>query len=439
MRSEKILILGAGLAGLTTAFFLKRQGIKSILFEQNAKVGGLCNSCKKKGFVFDYSGHLLHFRDPNIRNLVKDWLGANLNYHKRRAFVFFNNNFIPYPFQSNLKFLPKDLSEVCLKDFLSVKKSYSIHNNGDNFLNWMRKNFGDGICDNFMIPYNEKFWCFPLDQMSYRWAERFVVVPSEKDMDSNLNWPGRENSGYHSSFWYPKSGGIEQLPKAISDSVSGVNLNCKAKRLDIKNRQVVFNDGRKQAYDILVSTIPLPELGNISFGLSEVVKKAISDLKFLSIYNVNLGIESKKNIDKHWIYFSQENMPFFRVGFYNSFSDGCSGKKEMSLYVDFSYRGKNRITNDDIINLVRKKLREINIINSEDKVTAVNVNNIKYGYPIYDSSYSYNKKVIMDYLHKNNIITCGRYGSWNYSSMEDVMKEADGVSKKIGFTWLRRK
>ena len=64
-----IVIVGAGLAGLSTAYHLPHASYR--LYEREREVGGLCRSYRKDGFTFDYTGHLLHFRQPDIKALVE--------------------------------------------------------------------------------------------------------------------------------------------------------------------------------------------------------------------------------------------------------------------------------------------------------------------------------------------------------------------------------
>ena len=51
MAKKRILILGAGLAGLSAAWHLQRKGIDCCIFEKESEVGGLCRSKKINGFT----------------------------------------------------------------------------------------------------------------------------------------------------------------------------------------------------------------------------------------------------------------------------------------------------------------------------------------------------------------------------------------------------
>ena len=118
MANKKIIILGAGLAGLSAAWHLKQKGIQASVFEKEDSVGGLCRSKKINGFIFDYDGHLLHFQDSYTLELVKKLLEGNLVRHERSAWINYSGNFSRYPFQANLNALPKPIARECLWGFI---------------------------------------------------------------------------------------------------------------------------------------------------------------------------------------------------------------------------------------------------------------------------------------------------------------------------------
>ncbi len=53
MKEYDAIVIGAGLTGLTTAFFLKRKGLKVIVLEKNNRVGGAIRSHSENGFVYE--------------------------------------------------------------------------------------------------------------------------------------------------------------------------------------------------------------------------------------------------------------------------------------------------------------------------------------------------------------------------------------------------
>lgn len=414
------------MSGLSLAYFLRERKVKAEIFEKEIKPGGLCRSTERQGFTFDSSGHLLHFRNRNTLSLVKEVLNGGLTKHKRKAYVYASKKFIPYPFQVNFNYLPKRVAKQCLQGLIEAKKRAS---RSSNFLQWTHNEFGKGIASNFMIPYNAKLWKIPLDQLNHKWAERFIIVPTLKQIKERLNREKSEPLGYNNSFWYPRKGGIEGLIKGFYSGLDNIHLCSQAVAIDLKKKAVTFKDGRKEKFDKLVSTIPLPELGKIITALPKGMKSNFKELRWISICNVNLGVKKRIQPGRHWVYFSQKNIPFFRIGFFHNFSSHLVPRKRGSLYVDISYSKDRPLRRREIGAQIREYLTATGVIKDGNEICCENVNDIKYGYPVYNKNYTSVRRKILNFLSRNSIISCGRYGSWRYLSMEDVILEAEKIVK----------
>lgn len=144
----KIVIIGAGLTGLSTAYHLEKNGFFDYsIYEKEKEIGGLCRSVSQNGFTFDFTGHLLHINDPYFNKLIDDIVGKeNLNLIFRRSFVYSNNVFVNYPFQSNLYGLPIEVIVECIEEFVKRPKNKK---NTKSFYDWVLKNFGAGIAKHF--------------------------------------------------------------------------------------------------------------------------------------------------------------------------------------------------------------------------------------------------------------------------------------------------
>jgi len=71
------------------------------------------------------------------------------------------------------------------------------------------------------------------------------------------------------------------------------------------------------------------------------------------------------------------------------------------------------------------------VLTPADRICLEDINDIKYGYPVYDNNYRRSREGILKFLVGNNIIPCGRYGSWRYMSMEDVILDGKIVADKL--------
>jgi phytoene dehydrogenase-like protein len=57
--NKKMIIVGAGIAGLSAGFYARLNGFSTTIYESHNAVGGLCAAWKRKGYTFDISMHLV--------------------------------------------------------------------------------------------------------------------------------------------------------------------------------------------------------------------------------------------------------------------------------------------------------------------------------------------------------------------------------------------
>ncbi|MFA4853739.1 MAG: FAD-dependent oxidoreductase [Candidatus Omnitrophota bacterium] len=431
MAKKKIIILGAGLAGLSAAWHLKKRGIESAVFEREDTVGGLCRSKQIKGFIFDYDGHLLHFRNNYTLQLARRLLKGNLARHERSAWVNNFGIFSRYPFQANLCALPGPIAWECLWEFIWAGKFPRRGNSQADFLKWINATFGKGIARHFMIPYNSKFWTVPLSRMACPWSERFIPQPSLADMVNGFFAENRDRFGYNATFWYPGKGGIAQLAGAFEKQIGYVSKNCCVSGIDLKKKEITIKGAGSERFDTLILTIPLPELIKIIKPLPDKIINSLKKLRWNSIFNLNLGVEGSCQDNKHWVYFPRKETIFFRVGFFHNFSHNNAPGGTSSLYAEVSYSKSKPINRENIVKRVLNDLHRTGILSKKNRIAVLDTNDIKYGYPIYDQYYSRATAGIKEFLSRNNIIACGRYGSWEYMSMEDAILDGRRAAGEI--------
>jgi len=440
MKNEEIIILGAGLAGLSAAYHLKSG---YALFEKDSEIGGMARSIYKDGYTFDYDGHLLHFRNEYTFNLVSELLNGNLAPHKRNSWVYSKGIFTRYPFQANFYGLPSSVVRDCLVGLIRAKISLTLpsplkgerdkgEGNG-NFENWIIRTFGKGVADHFMLPYNKKFWTIEPKELTCEWLDGFVPVPDLEDTVTGAISDNTKPYGYNSRFWYPVKGGISELARGFLDKIKNAHVKKKAVTIDQHRREVVFEDATIKKFKSMITTMPLPELVNILADMPSDVSHAFSMLKWTSIYVLNIGIKSDNLTERHWVYYPEESVIFYRVGFPTSFSTDAAPRDRTSIYAEIAYSDVKKIDKDALISRTIHDLKKCGIISEESDVEICLPMDIKYGYALYDSNRRHAVQVIKDYLEKFGIYTIGRYGSWKYMSMEDVILEGKGIADSLRF------
>src|SRR4030065_459446 len=71
----KIGIIGGGFIGLTTAFYLTKNGHEVTIFEKESVTGGLAASANFKGYYFEKFVHHFFSKDQEFENIsAEEWV-----------------------------------------------------------------------------------------------------------------------------------------------------------------------------------------------------------------------------------------------------------------------------------------------------------------------------------------------------------------------------
>lgn len=423
------VILGAGLAGMSTAYYL---GNDYELFEKKAHSGGLCITHEKDGFHFDMTGHWLHMRDPDIRSMVHKIMTAPMVKVFRDSRIFSKGVYTHYPFQSNTYGLPSEVIKEVISGFIESRYINPIVDEPRNFEQWVLKYMGKGIAKHFMIPYNEKLWCTHPREMSTLWCQHYIPKPElDQILDGALKAPD-ENIGYNASFTYPKKGGIGAISKALCASLDSGRIHYRTapKRIQAKTRRMELPGGQTVGYRHLVSTIPLPELIKLIDDAPLSVRRAADNLVCNQVYYFNIAVDNKIPIPAHWVYLPEKQFVYYRAGCFSNAVKSMAPKGKSSLYVEVSHRGTHP-PKGRLYQRVLKGLIESRIIKNADEVLFHEARNIPYAYVVFDHNYERSLKAIMPWLRRYGIHTIGRYGRWTYNSMESALIDGRETAAEI--------
>ncbi len=423
-----LILLGAGLTGLSCALKLSEKKARYIVIEKESKPGGLCRTERKDGFLFDFSGHLLHLRWPQTSSFVKEVLNKNIKKIKRDSKIYLKGRYIDYPFQINLYNLPDKIKNRCVRDLI-VSRFENQKTNPLNFKSWSYTVFGKSISECFMIPYNEKLYSFPAEKLTALWIEGFVPIPSLSEVISGAYIKKIEGKGYNSSFYYPLYGGIESLVKRIYEKVKkNIMLQSEVIEVNFRKKKIKLNNSKEIKYSKLVSTIPLKNL-ILNSDAPDTIKSYAKKLKHNSVHILNLGIKNSTP-PYHWIYFAQREIPFYRMGFYTNFSKKLAPPNFSSVYVEFSSKPQENFDKNKAMFQTLKWLKLLGIIRDEKDIITDMWLDIECAYVIYDREREKAVENINNFLKEKDVISTGRYGGWKYSFMEENIKDGFEAAEK---------
>lgn len=411
-----VAILGAGLTGLRTAQQLERRGIDYRLYEKGGEVGGHVVTCEENGYRFDRTGHLLHLRSDALREEVLDWLEGECCEVERRSLVFSHGVLTRYPFQANTFGLPPEVAYECLLGF--VKAHFAPKGaEPQNFEAFCRLHFGDGISRHFMLPYNARLWGVPPDQITSEWCQRFVPLPKLEDVLAGAVGRHAPELGYNTRFLYPRRG-IGALPSALARGLPGLVLGRAPLAIRAEARELIFADERV-GYQRLVSSAPLPNLLACFDALPPEVNDARRALRCTHLYYLDVALSAPAPLDAHWVYVPEAKYPFYRVGCYSHFSPDMAPAGAAGLYVELAGREPPDLST--LLPEVVQGLLELGWIRAPADVAFARLRRLDHAYVIYDHAYRAALSVIHPFLESVGVLSTGRYGAWNYSSMEDAL------------------
>lgn len=425
---KRIVIIGGGLAGLSAAYHLKEQ--EPWVFEKETAVGGLCRSFTQDGFTFDCTGHLVHLRNQYTKDLIAQLLPEAFNSYERLSAIFSKSTTTPYPFQANTYGLPPQVVKECVIGFV---ESMQIPQNGGpkNFHDWVLKTFGTGIANHFMLPYNEKFWKQDLRTITSDWVSWSIPKPSLEEVVNGALGLTNKGMGYNPKFIYPKRGGINCLPLAFAKSVKKLHSATSVEFVDLKKKYVRMAGGHEEPFDYLISTLPIPVLYRMITDTPDTLTDAASRLTAVSVLNLNIGVARPRISDQHWIYFPEDQFIFSRVGFPMNFSNTVTPPETSSMYVEITHRPSGRISPDEAFERAVVDLQKCGILRKDDRILTRQILDISPGYVVFDEHRQTHLQKLIDYLASRHVYTAGRYGRWDYFSMEDSILSGKTAAEQI--------
>ena len=194
----KNLIIGAGISGLSFAYFLKNEDY--LILEKDNTYGGYCRTIKKDGFTWDYAGHFYHFKTEELKKLFLDLVEREELIEKEKCTkIFYKDKLIDFPFQTHIHQLEKEEFIDCLYDLFTKEEIIE-----KDFLDMLYNKFGKSITEKFLKPYNEKLYATDLAKLDINAMGRFFPYADKDEIIKNMK--KSKVKSYNANFWYLRKG-----------------------------------------------------------------------------------------------------------------------------------------------------------------------------------------------------------------------------------------
>src|SRR5436305_1408934 len=139
----RVVIIGAGPAGLTAGYLLSKEAVDVVVLEADpVYVGGISRTATYKGFHFDIGGHRFFSKSKAVEDFWTEILPNDMLVRPRSSRIFYGGKFYSYPlkpFEALLK-LGVFKSTLCVLSWLKAR--LFPMRSPRNFEDWVSNQFG---------------------------------------------------------------------------------------------------------------------------------------------------------------------------------------------------------------------------------------------------------------------------------------------------------
>lgn len=434
----EIIIVGAGVAGLTIAYELARNGHKVILIEKENKAGGLARSFNYGDFKFDIGPHRFYTVNREINQLIKGILEEEALVIPRINKIYLLSRYYVWPisffsiFKLPLGFIYKSSIDLLVKGMRNNNPVYS-------FKSYIIEKYGCTLYEAFFKEYTEKFFGISPEEIHFDWAEtsivnsvidKRVILKDLLDVVKSL----AKLMPVRTEFIYPRNGMgffcdklslvIEQCGGVIlTDTIiTGIDYSA-------KNISRVFTEKESFKVNKIIWTAPINTICGF-LGLPE------PDFNYLSLilYNIEVNRPGRKAYSYQWCYFGDKKIIFNRISNPSAFSAALAPKGKTGLCAEVTCRKNDDIWSNPqkLIGRIKEDLKKVNIIRDAGDIDAIHIEKIPDAYPIYKLDYHacFNKtrNILMQF---ENLILAGRGGLFQYGGMDKSIENGLETARKI--------
>ena len=388
----KVAIIGAGISGLSAAYYLKRKSIKKnlelTLFDSSDKVGGVINTFRSDGIILEHGPDSFIMSKPwgiqliNELGLKENLLSTNEN--NRRTFVYFNkklnklpdgffllapSKILPFLFSNFFSFFGK--IRILLETVIPRKKTYD-----ESLYSFVTRRFGKELFNRAAQPLISGIYTANPHKLSVR-----STMPHFLDMEKNDGsiirsllkksvFNNKNQSGARYNLFVTLKNGMISIIEKLLENINFNSVNLNTEILDIRVDKNGWNlrtkDGKK-LFDAVVLSCSSHSSSQILSKMDLELSKELADFKYASSVVVNLIFNKADfpNPPKGFgvVIPSSEKLNLIACSFYSQkFPERVVGKNKIVLRCFMGGELNQEITrldDDELINILEIELIKI--------------------------------------------------------------------------------
>ena len=441
---KRVVIVGAGPAGLTAAYELCKAGVRSVVLEKSETVGGLARTVNRGGYHFDIGGHRFFTKVKAVEDIWREVLSNDEFLRRPRlSRIYYDKKFFPYPLRAfkTLFYLGPWNSLLILLSYLRARLRPLRE---ENFEQWVTNRFGRRLFRIFFKTYTEKVWGIPCDEISAEWAAQRIkglsLASAVKDIFLKVS-PREKKKVIKTlvgEFDYPKLGpGMmwQRMAEMVARKGCEISLGAGVER-------ILWSEGRVDAVEVsargrtetlrgsdFISSMPIRELvRKLSPPPPAEVSEAADNLHYRDFIIVALVVNRPEVFPDNWIYVHDPEVRLGRIQNFKNWSpDMVPDPSKTCLGLEyFCFEGDGLWTMPDaeMVALAKKELAALGLAAPSEVEDGVVVR-VPKAYPVYDSGYKHSLSVVRSFLGGlGNLQLVGRNGMHKYNNQDHSMLTA---------------
>jgi protoporphyrinogen oxidase len=442
---KKVVMIGAGPAGLTAAYELCKAGVRAVVIEKDSIVGGLSKTLKHKGYHFDIGGHRFFTK---VKAVEKTWheVLPNGDFLKRNRLsrIYYNKKLFYYPLRIPSTFYKLGVWNSFLIAFSYLHARLSPARPEQTFEQWVTNRFGKRLFRLFFKTYTEKVWGLPCDEISAEWAAQRIKDLSLHAALTNVirRKLAKNGSGaiktLINEFHYPKRGpGMmwETMAAIVQKQGTTLQINTQVDMINWEGGAVrslgVTREGKKEVIEgtHFISSMPIRELvQKLHPSPPQNVLDAAKNLHYRDFLIVALIVNRRDIFPDNWLYIHNPDVRLGRIQNFKNWSPDMvpdDNKTCLGLeYFCFEQDNLWSMSDAELVSLGTKELESLGLL-KEAEVDEGVVVRVQKAYPVYDSTYREALLVIRKFLSNlGNLQLVGRNGMHKYNNQDHSMLTA---------------
>lgn len=426
--NKPVVILGAGLAGLTAANFLHRKGVPVILFEAGDKIAGLAQSFHDQdGFTYDFGAHFITNRLAKAVG-IEDQCRTVKHYAET---VWLGGKSYSHPF--GLMKVPR----MTLSGISAKIKSLTGKNKTETAADWFRAAYGAALADEVAIPLTEAWSGAKADELSPAVGDgisngigRTLLLKIASRLTRRAVSCGysRELPEKPSVYHVYPMGGIGTLCQKLAEGLDDViKLESPVEKVLVENGKAigVRVNGKVQEAAAVISTAPVNVLGKIVEGTDKL--EHLTRFRYRPMIFVNLRLNGRGLLPDVVTWTPESEFPFFRLTETPLSMPWLAPTGKTVITVDIGCEKDDefwQMDDERLGELCVENLKAI-IPDVRSRYLGCRVMKTPSAYPVFLREYEEARRAFMEGTGVENLFSIGRNGEFSHIFMEDVHFRAE--------------